>query len=67
VAVLASYRPECPICLCRDACAFGAAERAGNALYSARVYLELGRRRSGTLPVTEQTVPVEIEMILEVE
>src|SRR6266481_5131809 len=41
---LASYRPECPICLCRDACAFGAAERAGNALHSARVYLELGRR-----------------------
>src|SRR5260370_39234503 len=41
---LASYRPECPICLCRDACAFGAPERAGNALYSASVYLELGRR-----------------------
>ena len=27
-----------------DACVLGAAERAGNALYSARVYLELGRR-----------------------
>src|SRR5260370_14993611 len=25
---LASYRPECPICLCRDACAFGGAERS---------------------------------------
>src|SRR5262249_32636199 len=36
------------ICLGRgdDACVLGAAERAGNALYGARVYVELGRRLS---------------------
>src|SRR5262249_61172074 len=33
-----------PICLCRGACALGVAERAGNTLYGARVYVELGRR-----------------------
>src|SRR6516164_642496 len=34
-----------PICLRGDACVLGAAvERVGNALYGARVYLELGRR-----------------------
>src|SRR5262249_2494935 len=34
------------ICLGRagDACVLGVVERAGNALYSARVYVELGRR-----------------------
>src|SRR5215813_3439527 len=34
------------ICLGRgdDACVLGAVERAGNALYGARVYVELGRR-----------------------
>src|SRR6516225_8966675 len=36
--------PECTIRLCRDACFLGAAERAGNALYGARVYVELCRR-----------------------
>src|SRR5262245_18997362 len=37
-------RPTKPICLCRDACAVGAAKRVGNALYCARVYFELVRR-----------------------
>jgi hypothetical protein len=35
---------EYPICLGRDACVLYAAERAGNALYGARVDLEFGRR-----------------------
>src|SRR5262245_61331862 len=29
----------CPICLCRDACVLRAAERVGNTLCGARVYL----------------------------
>src|SRR5262249_1473570 len=35
-----------PICLSRggDACVLGVVERAGNALYGARVHVELGRR-----------------------
>src|SRR5262245_20708384 len=34
-----------PICLLGNSCVLGAAvERVGNALYGARVYLELGRR-----------------------
>src|SRR5258708_7607046 len=40
--------PKNPISLCRDACVLGAAERAGNTLYGARVYLELGRRLAHT-------------------
>jgi hypothetical protein len=36
--------PRGPICLCRDACFLAAAERAGNTLYGARVYVELGSR-----------------------
>ena len=36
--------PAASYLLCRSACALGAAERAGNALYDARVYVELGRR-----------------------
>jgi hypothetical protein len=35
--------PAASYLLSRSACALGAAERAGNALYGARVYVELGR------------------------
>ena len=41
-----------PICLGRagDACALDAAERVGNTLYGARVYVELGRRLGTLMP-----------------
>src|SRR5262249_31073658 len=43
------------ICLGRagDACVLGAVERAGNTLYSARVYVELGRRLAHTHAVRQ--------------
>src|SRR5262249_46066795 len=50
IGLLGPSAPAClaqrPICLSRGggACVLGAVERAGNALHSARVYLELGRR-----------------------
>ena len=40
----ATPRAQHPICLSGDACVLGAAERAGNALYGARVDLKLGGR-----------------------
>src|SRR5262245_22941986 len=55
----ASWRPDHPFCLGRagDACVLGAAERVGNTLYGARVYVELGRRLAHAHTVRQSRRP----------
>jgi hypothetical protein len=51
-------RAQHPICLSGDACALGSAERAGNALYGARVDLKFGGGFRTLMPPSHQVTPV---------